>query len=143
MAFTRDIALLRQQLAEGRRDTIQLFRENRRPESLLQNLRRAADKALKGLVALCPLPPGAALVAVGGYGRGELYPYSDVDLLILLREPPSPEAAESLQTFVAAMWDLGIEPSHSVRTIEDCSREAAADVTVETSLLEARWLQGD
>lgn len=143
MAFTRDIALLRQQLAEGRRDAIQLFRENRRPESLLQNLRRAADRALKRLVALCPLPPGAALVAVGGYGRGELYPYSDVDLLILLKEPPSPEAAESLQTFVAAMWDLGIEPSHSVRTIEDCSREAAADVTVETSLLEARWLQGD
>ena len=143
MAFTRDIALLRQQLAAGRRDAIQLFRENRRPEALLQNLRRVADRGLKGLVALCPLPPGAALVAVGGYGRGELYPYSDVDVLILLRERPAPEAAARLETFVAAMWDLGIEPSHSVRTIEDCSREAAADVTVETSLLEARWLEGD
>ncbi len=143
MAFTRDITRLRDQLAESRRDAIQLFRENRRPETLLQNLRRAADRALKGLVALHPLPPGAALIAVGGYGRGELYPFSDVDVLILLREPPSPEAAGQLETFVAAMWDLGIEPGHSVRTIEDCSREAAADVTVETSLLEARWLEGD
>jgi len=143
MAFTQDIARLREQLAESRRDAIQLFRENRRPETLLQSLRRATDRALKGLVALCPLPPGAALVAVGGYGRGELYPYSDVDILILLREAPTPEAAERLETFVAAMWDLGIEPGHSVRTIEDCRREAAADVTVETSLLEARWLEGD
>ena len=143
MAFTHDIAHLRQQLADGRRDAIQLFRENRRPETLLQNLRRVADRALKRLVALCPLPPGAALVAVGGYGRGELYPYSDVDVLILLREPPSKDAAERLEKLVAAMWDLGIEPSHSVRTIEDCSREAAADVTVETSMLEARWLEGD
>lgn len=143
MAFARDTAALRQQLAEGRSDAIQLFRENRRPDSLLQNLRRVVDRALKGLVALYPLPPGAALAAVGGYGRGELYPHSDVDVLVLLREPPTREAAERLEAFVAAMWDLGIEPSHSVRTIEDCSREAAADVTVETSLLEGRWLEGD
>src|SRR5690606_36046630 len=142
-AGASDIQLLRRQLSDARRDAIQLFRENRRPESLLQNLRRAVDRALKGLVALHPLPDGAALVAVGGYGRGELYPYSDVDVLILLRDPPGPEAAPMLETFVAAMWDLGVEPGHSVRTIEDCRREAAADVTVETSLLEARWLEGD
>src|SRR5690606_27272533 len=104
---------------------------------------RAADRALKGLVALHPLPPGAALVAVGGYGRGELYPFSDVDVLILLREPPSPEAAGQLETFLAAMWDLGIEPGHSVRTIEDCSRWSSAGGTVETSVREARWLGGD
>ncbi len=134
---------LRRQLSDARRDAIQLFRENRRPDPLLQNLRRAADKALRGLVAICPLPPGAALVAVGGYGRGELYPYSDVDVLILLREAPGEQAAARLEAFVAAMWDLGIEPGHSVRTIEDCRREAAADVTVETALLEARWLAGD
>lgn len=138
-----DIALLRQQLSDGRRDAIQLFRENRRPEALLHNLRRAADRALKGLVAFYPLPQGAALVAVGGYGRGELYPYSDVDVLILLREPPGAEAAAMLEAFVAAMWDLGVEPGHSVRTIDDCRREAAGDITVETSLLEARWLEGD
>src|SRR5690606_14388072 len=126
-----------------RRDAIQLFRENRRPDTLLQNLRRAADRALKGLVAFCPLPAHAALVAVGGYGRGEPYPYSDVDVLILLKEAPGPESAARLEAFVAAMWDLGIEPGHSVRTIDDCRREAAGDVTVETALLEARWLAGD
>lgn len=143
MVASPEIAALRRQLADARRDAIQLFRENRRPESLLQNLRRATDRALKGLVALHPLPPGSALVAVGGYGRGELYPFSDVDVLILLKEPPGPEAASRIEAFVAAMWDLGVEPGHSVRTIEDCRREAAADITVETSLLEARWLEGD
>ena len=137
------VAPLRQRLLDGRRDAIQLFRENRRPDALLQQLRRVADHALKELVGVCPLPPGAALVAVGGYGRGELYPYSDVDVLILLREPPNAESAVRLEAFVAAMWDLGIEPGHSVRTIEDCRNEAAGDVTVETSLLEARWLAGD
>src|SRR5690606_2518625 len=143
MAFTRDITRLRDQLAESRRDAIQLFRENRRPQTLLQNLRRAADRALKGLVALHPLPPGGALLAVGGYGRGELYPYSDVDVMILLPEPPDQTAAGLIETFVAALWDLGVEPGLSVRTIADCKREAATDITIETSLLEARWLEGD
>src|SRR5690554_3656520 len=119
------VAPLRQRLLDGRRDAIQLFRENRRPDALLQQLRRVADHALKELVGVCPLPPGAALVAVGGYGRGELYPYSDVDVLILLREPPNAESAVRLEAFVAAMWDLGVEPGHSVRTIEDCRNEAA------------------
>jgi [Protein-PII] uridylyltransferase len=137
------VALLRQQLQDGRQSSIQLFRENRRPEWLLHNLRKHTDRALKGLTALCPLPSGAALVAVGGYGRGELYPYSDVDVMILLPSPPDEEAKQLIESFVAAVWDLGVEPGFSVRTIEDCQREAAGDITVETSLLEARWLEGD
>ena len=138
-----DVARLRSQLAANRQDAIQLFRENRRPEILLHNLRRAADRALKSLVKLYPLPSGAALVAVGGYGRGELYPHSDVDVMILLSEPPDESAAARIEGFVAAVWDLGVEPGLSVRTIDDCQREAAADITIETSLLEARWLEGD
>lgn len=133
---------LRERLAARRDEAIREFREHRRPEALLTALRRITDQALRELVHLHPLPTGSTLAAVGGYGRGELYPYSDVDILILLKHSPTIEEAERIQSLVAAMWDLGIEPGHSVRTIEDCRREAANDVTVETALLEARWLVG-
>ncbi|MEB2401633.1 MAG: [protein-PII] uridylyltransferase [Alcaligenaceae bacterium] len=136
------VTSLREQLAARRAEAIREFREHLRPEALLTALRRITDQALRELVRLHPLPAGSALAAVGGYGRGELYPYSDVDLLILLKHPPTTEEAERIQSLVAAMWDLGIEPGHSVRTIEDCRREAANDITVETALLEARWLVG-
>src|SRR3546814_11414144 len=74
--------------------------------------------------------------------RGELYPYSDVDSLVLLRKPPSREETGTIETLIASMWELGIEPGHSVRTLEDCRRESANDITVETALVEARWLVG-
>ncbi len=137
------VTLLRSQLAERRNEAIRGFRERLRPELLLTALRRITDQTLRELVRLHPLPAGAVLAAVGGYGRGELYPYSDVDVLILLREPPGPGDTLMIESLVAAMWDLGIEPGHSVRTIEDCQREAANDITVETALMEARWLVGD
>ncbi|MGB6102580.1 MAG: [protein-PII] uridylyltransferase [Pusillimonas sp.] len=136
------VAGLRDQLAARRAEAITAFREHLRPDTLLTALRRVTDQALRELVRLYPLPAGAALIAVGGYGRGELYPYSDVDVLILLDEPPSLDCTRMVESFVAAMWDLGIEPGHSVRTIDDCKREAANDITVETSLMEARWLVG-
>ncbi|SHH87800.1 [protein-PII] uridylyltransferase [Pollutimonas bauzanensis] len=137
------VTLLRNQLAQRRNDAILGFREHLRPELLLTALRRAVDHTLRELLRLYPLPAGSALAAVGGYGRGELYPYSDVDVLVLLREPPSREDSAMVEALIAAMWDLGIEPGHSVRTIEDCQREAANDITVETALMEARWLAGD
>jgi [protein-PII] uridylyltransferase len=119
------------------------FRQHLRPDALLTGLRRVTDQALRELVGLCPLPAGAVLAAVGGYGRGELYPHSDVDLLILLPRPPAAADESAVETLVAALWDLGLEPGHSVRTVEDCEREAQADITVETALLESRWLAGN
>ncbi|QAA93458.1 [protein-PII] uridylyltransferase [Pollutimonas thiosulfatoxidans] len=138
----QSLSLVRDQLAVRRAEAIQAFREQRRPDTLLAALRRNADQALRELVRLHPLPVGAVLVAVGGYGRGELYPHSDVDVLILLRQPPTQDDTNAIEALVAAMWDLGIEPGHSVRTLEDCQREAANDITVETALMEARWLVG-
>ena len=129
-------------MAKRRGEAIAAFREHLRPDPLLAALRRITDQALRELVRLYPLPKGAALAAVGGYGRGELYPYSDVDVLVLLRHPPGAEDTRNIEALIAAMWDLGIEPGHSVRTIEDCRREAAGDITVETALMEARWLVG-
>ena len=129
--------------ARKRAEIIQSFRTHLRPDALLQGLRKITDHTLRELIRLYPLPPQAALAAVGGYGRGELYPCSDVDVLILLHHPPSEDEAHLIEAFVAALWDLGLEPGHSVRTLEDCQREGANDITVETALMEARWLAGN
>jgi [protein-PII] uridylyltransferase len=97
------------------------------------------------------MPRGAALVAVGGYGRGELFPYSDVDVLLLLpADLPDDDGADaaaallrqSIEGFITACWDIGLEIGSSVRTIDACVSEAQADVTVQTALMEARFLTG-
>ncbi len=84
-----------------------------------------------------------SLVAVGGYGRGELHPYSDVDLLILLDESVSDAPPASLSDFLTQLWDIGLEIGHSVRTIQECRQQAEEDITIATNLLEARFLCGD
>ncbi|MGE8636498.1 MAG: nucleotidyltransferase domain-containing protein, partial [Achromobacter piechaudii] len=136
------LSSLRERIQQSRRAAVAQFREHERPDTLLSELRRIVDAALRDLVKHCPLPLGATLAAVGGYGRGELYPHSDVDLLILLPHAPTREEESAIERLVASLWDLGLEPGHSVRTIEDCEREADADITVETALLESRWLAG-
>jgi [protein-PII] uridylyltransferase len=83
-----------------------------------------------------------ALVAVGGYGRGELQPCSDIDILLLVPQPPDAPGSAVIGTLVAFLWDIGLEVGHSVRTVEQCAEESAADVTVMTTLLEARLLAG-
>ncbi len=137
-----DLTPIKTRMQAARAAAIAEFREHHRPDPLLAELRRIVDQALRELVRLCPLPAGATLAAVGGYGRGELYPHSDVDLLILLPQAPAPQDEGAIEQLVASLWDLGLEPGHSVRTIEDCEQEAQADITVETALLESRWLAG-
>ncbi|RTR03402.1 [protein-PII] uridylyltransferase [Halomonas nitroreducens] len=85
---------------------------------------------------------GVALLAVGGYGRGELHPHSDVDLLLLLEHDDDSPYREPLSAFITFLWDIGLEIGHSVRSLTDCEREAAADVTVITNLIESRTLAG-
>jgi [protein-PII] uridylyltransferase len=87
--------------------------------------------------------PFWALVAVGGYGRGELHPCSDIDLLLLVPEPLDAPNGSRVEQFVAFLWDIGLEVGHSVRTIEECAHESAADVGVMTTLLEARLITGN
>jgi len=138
-----DLTPIKTRIRAGRAAAVAEFRAHLRPDALLAELRRIVDQALRELVRLCPLPAGATLAAVGGYGRGELYTHSDVDLLILLPGAPTPKEESAIEQLVAALWDLGLEPGHSVRTIEQCEDEAQADITVETALLESRWLAGN
>ncbi len=83
-----------------------------------------------------------ALLAVGGYGRGELLPYSDIDITVLLPKTGTAPWAAGLERFLTFLWDIGLEVGHSVRTIDDCRREALADVGVATTLMESRMLAG-
>ncbi len=87
--------------------------------------------------------PNTALVAVGGYGREEMHPASDIDLLILLNNEPDETEQEQLSDFVTTLWDLGLEIGHSVRTLDECINEARNDLTVITNLIESRFLCGD
>jgi [protein-PII] uridylyltransferase len=87
--------------------------------------------------------PGWALIAVGGYGRGELHPCSDVDLMILVPAPLDTAGRSRVEKLVAFLWDIGLEVGHSVRTVPECQHEAKADVGVMTTLLEARALAGN
>jgi [protein-PII] uridylyltransferase len=83
-----------------------------------------------------------ALAAVGGYGRSELMPGSDVDLLLLLPDDAGEQFNARLEALLTFLWDIGLEVGHSVRTIDDCIEQSLADITVVTNLMEARLLAG-
>jgi [protein-PII] uridylyltransferase len=112
----------------------------------LQALSRLADDALRTLWERAGFDQRCALVAVGGFGRGELFPHSDVDVLLMLPDGDAPEHDDALRSriehFIGSCWDAGLEIGSSVRTIQDCLAEAAKDVTVQTSLLESRLIAG-
>ena len=88
------------------------------------------------------IPDNIALIAVGGYGRGELNPHSDVDILLLLPERFNAKLADNAEQLVRFLWDIGLEVGSSVRSVTECVRHAKADVTIMTTLLESRLIVG-
>lgn len=84
------------------------------------------------------------LIAVGGYGRGELHPHSDIDLLILLEDDANLKALQQqISEFITLLWDTSLDIGHSVRTIDQCKQEAERDITIVTNLMESRALTGN
>jgi [protein-PII] uridylyltransferase len=118
------------------------FRATGDAAMVLREHRRLVDRVLKDMWQGLQVPASLALLAVGGYGRGELYPYSDIDVLVLLPGAPSAELDLKVETLIGALWDTGLELGHSVRTVTECVDEATKDITVMTSLLEARLITG-
>jgi [protein-PII] uridylyltransferase len=142
---------LREQYRARKADLLQNVsnsgRSTRGVHAALRQLARLADDTLKTLWKQAGFGPSPALVAVGGFGRGELFPHSDIDVLLLLPAGQSPDTDEALrqriETFISSCWDAGLEIGSSVRTIDECLTEAAKDVTVQTALLESRLICGN
>jgi [protein-PII] uridylyltransferase len=136
---------LRETLAaiRGRHDA--RFQAGEDVRELVRDRARHIDAILACLWHWCGLPEDGplALVAVGGYGRGELHPCSDIDLLILSGEARDREGwTGALERFVTVLWDSGLTIGHAVRSIAECREAAAADITIATSLMESRTLAG-
>ena len=138
------IERFRKVLGKTRAELERRFRAGRPVGALVHHHAAAVDEILAAAWSHFELQheSSTALIAVGGYGRGELHPASDVDLL-LLRETDTPmEVEERIRQFVTFLWDIGLEVGHSVRTVSECVALASEEVTVATNLMEARWLAG-
>ncbi len=129
-------------LLAGRSALRQSYLRAAAPQRQLRAHSRLIDRTLRGLWQALRPAARATLVATGGYGRGELFPYSDIDVLVLLAGAPGPAERASLERLVGVFWDVGLEVAHSVRTVQECVDAAAADITVQTALLESRFLAG-
>ncbi|HTS23516.1 MAG TPA: [protein-PII] uridylyltransferase [Casimicrobiaceae bacterium] len=136
----------KRELDAGREALRAAYREHGQPHRLLAAQARLADRVLRGLWTEIAPPAGCALVAIGGYGRGQLFPYSDVDVVILLPralvEDSGEESRSAIERFVRLMWDTGLEIGHSVRTVDECEAEMSGDAVIRTSMLERRLLAG-
>jgi [protein-PII] uridylyltransferase len=135
-------AVLRGSLAKAKILALERYQLAGAPGPLLRRFANAVDDALIRCWQAIGMPADSVLVAVGGYGRGELFPYSDVDILILLAEPANAEIQSSIERLISLMWDLGLDLGHSVRTEAECLHEAERDITVQTALIEARYVTG-
>jgi [protein-PII] uridylyltransferase len=136
------IAAWRGELTRGRVALRDAFRARGDTRRLLRGHARLVDTVLRGMWTEAGMGTGVALVAVGGYGRGELFPHSDVDVLILVDPSLESETKRAIERFLASLWDIGLEIGHSVRTVEECAIDMVADTTVRTSFLEHRYVTG-
>src|SRR5215831_12269013 len=141
-ALTKGLAEIRRRF-EATGDGAAVMREQ---SFLMDQLIRALFDLVTGNIYPLPNPTSGerlALVAVGGYGRGELAPYSDIDVLFLLPYKRTPHTEQVLEYLLYLLWDLGLKIGQSTRSVEECLRQAKSDLTIRTGLLEARYLWGE
>ncbi len=127
---------LRQKYAEA-------FLQHGRARRYLARHTALLDRTVKGFAAAAGLPPECALVAVGGYGRCEMFPYSDIDILVLMPQEHNARTDERVERFVTDLWSLGLTVGSGVRTPSEMLAIAKEDITAATAFLEARLLTGD
>lgn len=137
------IAEERQRLTDGHASLRAAYEAHPLTSPLLHGRSKLVDGVVTRLWKICGIPSSATLAAVGGYGRGELYPSSDVDLLILLPDHADTDLQSRVSALVGALWDVGLDIGHSVRTVDECLEASLGDITVQTTLLEARLLTGN
>ncbi|MDI1299624.1 [protein-PII] uridylyltransferase [Methylotenera sp.] len=142
-----NIATLRQYLKDGFVALKTDFLKAPNNTRLFKQHCKLIDRLLLNIWEQANIDKRCCLIAVGGYGRGELYPYSDIDLLILLPESDDLQASAGinakLETLVGLLWDIGLNVAHSVRSLSECIHEAEKDITVQTNLIESRLITGE
>ncbi|OUW02596.1 MAG: [protein-PII] uridylyltransferase [Betaproteobacteria bacterium TMED156] len=120
-----------------------LWTKNSSPILLMKNLSKNLDSIIVQIWSLSKITDLACLIAVGGFGRGELSPHSDIDLQIIVQEKNiNDEIHNSISSFVSTLWDVGLEAGHSVRTVDETIDLAKIDTSVATATLELRFLTG-
>lgn len=133
----------RQTLQQGRQQLAEQYRDSRDGRQYLIAHSQLVDSVIRSVWDVLGLGQRAALIAVGGYGRGQLFPHSDIDLLLLLPAATTDSLQSFVENFIGVMWDIGLDVGHSVRTVDECLQEADKDITVATTLLENRMLAGN
>lgn len=134
---------IRDVLAEGQARIAEAFRQDESIARLVRARCEMVDTVLTHAWRELVATDAACLVAVGGYGRHELLPQSDIDLLVLYRDGQLENIGPDLEAFFTYLWDLGLQIGHSVRTPTECRQRATDDVTIMTNLMESRVLAGD
>jgi [protein-PII] uridylyltransferase len=138
------IAVFRETLRKGKQTLQDRFEANEDIETIVRDYAHMIDEILQRAWrhTFGDSYHQAALIAVGGYGRQELHPGSDIDLLLLFDKDNLESSRKTIETFLTMLWDIGMEVGQSVRTIDDCVNESIQDVTVITNLVESRFLDG-
>ena len=141
--LTSRIQIWKDSLKSGQETLEQNYLNDKNADKLLKGHAKLIDSLLVDVWRNAEVSQDVTLLAVGGYGRGGLFPYSDIDLLILVPESISDQANQALEQLIGFFWDLGLNIGHSVRSISQCVNEASSDATIQTNLLEARYISGN
>jgi [protein-PII] uridylyltransferase len=137
------VAVFREYLRANREQLDERFKAGDEIHDIIRNRADIVDEVLRTAWGLYNWGTDISLIAVGGYGRGELHPYSDIDLLILFDDGSAEDYRDSLESFIALLWDLNLAIGHSVRNIKQCIKVASEDITVATNIMESRTISGN